>query len=104
VQHRATKSNYKRKNIKWAVIGENVTFLILAHPIYSDKQNFGREFVKQKLTIKDTTAAWKVAIRIFETGLGLEFDAQISGTKSDHEKKVNKAKKRKRQPKNDALK
>ena len=66
-------------------------------PYYSDKENFGRKFVKQTLTINDTSAAWRVAYEKFETGFGLEFDAQIM----DHENKINKAKKRKRQTNND---
>jgi len=48
---------------------------IRAYALYhiSVTENFINEFVKQKLIIKDTGAAWRIAVKKFESGLGIEF-------------------------------
>jgi len=65
-------------------------------PYLSDKQNFGVEFVKQQLSLKDSSAAWRAAVDKYKTGMGPEFDARITGTKADHENKVVKARLRRK--------
>ena len=46
------------------------------------------------MTINDNSAAWKIAVDKYSTGLGSEFDAQITGKRGDHESKIHRAKKR----------
>jgi len=55
--------------------------------------NFANEFVKQKLLIKDSREAWRVAAEKYQTGLGFEFDDAITGKRVYHDQLAEKRKK-----------